>query len=279
MLLRNPRLKILYSPCEEFTNDLVTAIQTKTTREFKSKYRSTDVLLLDDVQFLSGREATQEEIFHTFNVLHSAGKQIVLTSDRPPSSIRKLANRLRSRFDGGMVADISKPDSELREAVLLKKCAGQKINLPLDLIHQLAEHFPNSIRDLEGGLVRLITYSRVTKRPPSPTLLKEVLDITQKETARVTNPKKVVEVVARYFSTPVPEITGKNRQANLILPRQIAMYILRTNLNISLISIAVLFNKSDHTSVIYSVNKIKTQLKTSPKTRVEVGEISERIFT
>lgn len=279
LISKNPKLKVLYSPCEEFTNDLVTSIQTKTTREFKIKYRSLDVLLLDDAQFLSGREATQEEIFHTFNVLHSLGKQIIIASDRPPSSIRKLADRLRSRFEGGMVADIGKPDSELREAVLLKKCAAQKINLPSGLIRQLAECFPNSIRDLEGGLIRLITYSRVANRPPSPTLLKEVLDLTQKETARNTNPKKVVEIVARYFSTPVSEITGKHRQANLVLPRQIAMYILRNNFNISLTVIANIFNKADHTSVIYSVNKIKAQIKTSPKTRVEIGEISERIFT
>ena len=279
MLSRNTKLKVLYSPCEEFTNELVNAIQTKTTRTFKSKYRGVDVLLLDDVQFLSGRESTQEEIFHTFNVLHSLGKQIVLASDRPPSSIRKLADRLRSRFEGGMVADIGKPDSELREAVLLKKCAAQKINLPTSLIHQLAEHFPNSIRDLEGGLVRLITYSKVTKRPPSPTLLKEVLDLTRRETARVISPKKVVEAVARYFSIPVAEVTGTNRQANLVLPRQVAMYLLRAHLNISLLQIANIFNKSDHTSVIYSVNKIKTKIKNSPKSREEIGEIKERIFT
>lgn len=279
LLFRNPRLRILYSPCEEFTNDLVTAIQTKTTREFKTKYRSIDVLLLDDAQFLSGREATQEEIFHTFNVLHSLGKQIIIASDRPPAAIKKLADRLKSRFEGGMVADIGKPDSELREAVLLKKCSAQKINLPTDLIRQLAEYFPNSIRDLEGGLIRLITYSKVTKRPPSPTLLKEVLDLTQKETAKAISPKKVVAVVAQYFSTPVSEITGKNRQASLVVARQIAMYTLRTELNIPLTTIAGIFNKSDHTSVIYSVNKIKAKIKTSAKTRAEIEEINERVFT
>jgi len=279
LLAKNPKLRVLYSSCDDFTNDLVTAIQTKTTPGFKNRYRNVDVLLLDDAQFLSGREFTQEEVFHTFNVLHSAGKQIVIASDCPPSSIKKLTERLRSRFEGGMVADISKPEKELREAVLLKKCDSQNINLPINIIQQLSDCFPDSLRDLEGGLVRLITYAKVSKRSPSPSLLKEVIDLTRKEAARATSPKKVVESVARYYSISITDIAGRSRRSGLVLPRQMAMYILRNDLHISLSKVADIFNKSDHTSVIYSVNKMNNQIRASKKTREEVGEIRRQLFT
>ena len=278
-LTRNPNLKIYYCGCEEFTNELVTSIQSKTTASFRNKYRSADMLLLDDVQFLSGRESTQEEVFHTFNVLFASGKQIILAGDRPPSAISKLAERLKSRFEGGIVADISKPELELREAVVLQKCKAQNITLSNQIIRLLAEHFQDNIRELEGGLIRLITYSKLTNKEISPTLLNEVVSLTTRTVTKQPNPKTVLEEVAKYFSVSVTDIKGRRRQTSFVKPRHLAMYLMRHDLKLPLAKIAELINRADHTSVIYSVNKTEKELKESSETREIIGEIRKRVYT
>ena len=279
VLARNLKLKVVYTTCEEFTNELVTAIQTKTTAGFRNKYRRSDVLMVDDVQFLSGRESTQEEVFHTFNVLLGAGKQVVLSCDRPPSAIKKLAERLQSRFEGGIIADISKPEIDLREAILLQKCLTQDITLPTEIIQLLAEEFPNSIRDLEGGLVRLITYAKLTNRSISTSLVKEVVQISAKQQVTKATPHSVLNASAKYFTLTPAEIRSSSRRSRIVRSRQLTMYILRTDLGMTLDSIAKLLNKSDHTSVIYSVNKVENEIKESSDTRETVGEIRELAFT
>jgi chromosomal replication initiator protein len=278
-LTKNPNLKIYYCGCEEFTNELVTSIQAKTTPSFRNKYRGADMLLLDDVQFLSGRESTQEEVFHTFNVLFASGKQIVIAGDRPPAAIGKLAERLKSRFEGGIVADIGKPEMELREAVVLQKCKAQNVTLPNQIIHLLAEHFQDNIRELEGGLVRLLTYSKLTNKQISPDLLNEVVSLTTRPVTGKPNPKEVLEEAAKYFSVSITAVKGRSRKANLVKPRRLAMYLMRRDLKLPLAKIAELLNRSDHTGVIYSVNKTENELKQSSETREIVGEIRRRVHT
>ncbi len=279
VLSKNTNLKVLYCSCEDFTNDLVTSIQTKTTGNFRNKYRNANMLLIDDVQFLSGRESTQEEVFHTFNALFAAGKQIVLTSDRSPVSINKLAERLRSRFEGGMIAEIGRPDIDLREAVLLQKCKARNINLPSQIIRLLAESFPSNIRDLEGGLIRLLTYSKMKGQQISTELVKEVVGLVDKSTLKEADPNLVLEEVAKFFSVSVKDIKGKGRQTELVFPRQIVMYLLRNSLDLPLAKIATLLNRSDHTGVIYSVNKIKLAMNESSEKSEMIEKIRERIFT
>ena len=279
VLKKSSNLKVIYSTCEEFTNDLVTAIQTKTTAGFRNKYRNADILLVDDVQFLSGRESTQEEVFHTFNFLLASGKQVVLSCDRPPSSIRKLAERLRSRFEGGIIADIGKPEIELREAILIQKSKSLGVTLPTDIIQMLAEKFPYSIRDLEGGLVRLITYSKLTNRGISTDLVREVVQITSQQERKKASVSSVLNATAKYFSLLPSDIRSSSRKPNVVKSRQIAMYILRNDLGLTLTSIADQLNKSDHTSVIYSVKKVEKEIKNSKGESEIVGEIRESIFT
>ena len=275
----NSSLKVMYTSCEDFTNELVSSIQLKTTTNFKTKYRHLDLLIVDDVQFLEGREYTQEEIFHTFNALFAEGKQIVLASDRPPTSIRKLSDRLRSRFEGGMIADIGLPDTELREAVIIKKSQDLGVKLPSEIVKYLAESYQKNIRDLEGGLVRLLSYSKLTKEPISKRLVERIIGLTNKKVSRETKPKIILERVAQYFDLTVGDLKSPRRNASLVYPRQIAMFILREDLKTPLIEIASLFNKKDHTSVIYSVGKIKSAAKNSPKTREILGEIRKSVFT
>ena len=278
-LAKNPKLKVVYCACEEFTNELVTAIQTKTTPNFRNKYRNSDVLLIDDIQFLSGRESTQEEVFHTINVLLTAGKQVVLTCDRPPSTIKKLAERLKSRFEGGIIADIGQPETELREAILVQKCKNQNITLPNEIIRVLAEKFPHSIRDLEGGLVRLITYSKLTNQPVSLSLVKEVVKISAQQGGPRATPISVLEAAAKYFSLTPSEIKSGSRRPKVVRSRQITMYILRTDLGLTLSNVAELLNKADHTSVIYSVKKVENDMKDSEETREIIENIRDVVFT
>ena len=279
VLSKNSKLKIVYTTCEEFTNELVASIQTKTTASFRNKFRNSDVLMVDDVQFLSGRESTQEEVFHTFNVLLSAGKQVVLSCDRPPSAIKKLAERLQSRFEGGIIADIGKPETDLREAILLQKCKTQNTILSTEIIQMLAREFPNSVRDLEGGLIRLITYAKLTNRKFSLGLVKEVVQISSKQKTTRATPKSVLDASSKYFTLTPTEIRSSSRRSRVVKARQFTMYILRSDLGLTLDSIAKLLNKSDHTSVIYSVNKVENEIKKSSEAREILGEIRDLAFT
>jgi len=278
-LAKNPKLKVFYSTCEEFTNDLVAAIQTKTTTNFRAKYRSADLLVIDDVQFLSGRESTQEEVFHTFNALFAARKQVVLAADRQPALIGRLAERLKSRFEAGMIADIAAPEFELREAVLYQKCKDRSVQLPTKIIRLLAQVYVNNIRDLEGGFIRLLTYSKFSNQPVSEDLVQQVLQLTRLEKTAQTNSDFVILQVAKYFSLSIKDLKSASRRSDIVFPRQIAMYILRMDLTLPLQKIASLLNKSDHTSVIYSVEKIKRVLDGSSKTRGLITQIRARVFT
>lgn len=276
---RNFNFKVLYCTSEAFTNEMIEAIQEKRNSSFRNKYRGVDVLLIDDIQFIAGRETTQEEFFHTFNELHGKGKQIIMTSDRPPKDIAKLEDRLRSRFEGGMIADIQAPDIDMRQAILLSKCRQQNIVLPPEVINYLATNVTSSIRDLEGSLTRLATQAQITHQPISLELAQKVVGVNQlaPTPGYLANPKKVIDVVCAYFSVKPAELKSPSRQAQLVLPRQLTMYLLRTDYKLQLTRVAEILNRKDHTTIIHGVDKIKKGVDNSTEIRGLVADIRSRL--
>lgn len=262
ILKKFPNYQVKYISMERFTNELVTAIQTSKAKEFKNEYIRLNVLILDDVQFLAGKEKTQEEFFHIFESLYQAGKQLILTSDRPPKSIPTLEDRLRSRFEGGMMADVNKPDLETRLAIIRNKLNEKNFFLDEDIILYLAENIYNNIRELEGALNKIIAYSQL--KNTSPTLV-EVIRQTEDliSTNRKTNltPDKIINSVAEFFKVKKEEIIGRCRKKNIIRPRQVVIYLLRKDLNLSFPEIGTFLGGRDHSTIIYTCEKIENELK------------------
>lgn len=261
-LSKQKNAKILYCTSEVFTNELIESIQKRNTPYFRNRFRRIDLLLIDDIQFIAGRESTQEEFFHTFNALYSSGKQIVLTSDRPPSEIKKLEERLKSRFEGGMIADIQNPDIDLREAILTSKCELQGQMVPLEVLRYIAQSSYGSVRDLEGCLVRITTRSKISNEPISVELAKKVIGSVAVET-KPASAKKVMELVANFFGIKVADLKSGNRQSRYVQPRQICMYLLRRDLGLPLERIAELLGKKDHTTVLHGVDKVEKNVVNS----------------
>ncbi|MEX0622084.1 MAG: chromosomal replication initiator protein DnaA [Candidatus Woykebacteria bacterium] len=274
-LIRNPDAKALYISSETFTNDMVEAIQKKQTIIFREKYRNLDLLLVDDVQFIAGRESTQEQFFHTFNELHAKSKQIVLSCDRDPSELSNLEERLKNRFVGGMVAKIDPPDLELREAILLAKAKRLGLSIEFPLIKLLAVQLGSSIRELEGALLRVAAVARLTNTKIDRETIKTAIGLQKqgKKTAA-----QVLERVASYFSLPVAVLKGTSRSREHVFPRQVAMYLLRKASNKSFYEIARRFNDKDHTTVIYSVNKVENMVENDTEIARIVEELKSGIF-
>jgi chromosomal replication initiator protein len=274
VLLDNPRANVLYVSCEKFTNDFIMALQNNCTPDFRNRYRQVDVLLIDDVQFLAGKETTQEEFFHTFNALHESGRQLVISSDRPPKEIQTLEARLRSRFEWGLQTDIGPPDVETREAILLKKAESENIKLPPEVSSFIARVIPSNIRELEGALIRLVAYASLTKQQITTQLAAEVLKsaVAQLPLARVTI-VKIKETVAGAHGLTVKEMDNGRRDQRLAGPRQIAMYIATSLTDYSLPQIARDFGKKDHTTIIYARNKIKDQMDRDETFRNKVVQL------
>lgn len=280
LLAKNPNLKIIYCMGEEFTNEIIEAIREKNTKSFKGKYRSAQVLLIDDIQFIAGKMAVQEEFFHTFNTLHREGAQIVLISDRPPSEIERLEERLRSRFEGGLIIDIQPPDFELRAAILLIKAASLNLVLPMDVAQLIAANIEDT-RRLEGFLRRLSTETQAKKIPLNPELVHELLGTNGGEESpppRNTSFKEVLEEVASYYNLKTGQIKGPKRDHPIALPRQILYYLLRTELNFTLEEIGELCGGRDHTTVIHGVAKITNLLPTSEKIRGDIKNIKQKVY-
>lgn len=268
------KAKIYYTPAESFMNEMVHAIQNRRTLDFKNKYRSLDVLLIDDIQFLSEKTQTQEEIFHTFNSLYDARKQIVLTSDRPPKEISHLEERLVSRFQSGLVADIQPPDLETRAAILKKKAAQEGFSVPNDVVYFIAESVTSNIRDLEGSLIRVAAFGSVSDREMTVELAREVLkNLIGGNGKRPATIDSIQKAVAGFFSLPEESLRSKKRTKELVLPRQIAMYLCRELTGASLNDIGGRFGGKDHSTVIHAIAKIK-QLATHDQ---EIGHQLERI--
>ena len=274
-----PELKVVYVTSEIFTNEVIHSIQKGKMNDFHNKYRNVDVLLIDDIQFLAGKERTQEEFFHTFNTLHNNYKQIVITSDRLPKEIPTLEDRLRSRFEWGLMVDIAPPDFETRVAILKKKADKEKIKVPDDVIYYIAENIKSNIRELEGALIRLLAHASLNNSEITLDFTKRILSgIFGKIEKKKIDAEEVKTVVSSYFSISVEDIEGGKRSQDYTIPRQIAMYLIREFTNLSLPQIGTLFGGRDHTTVLYSIDKIKRELKKDENLKAAVEEIRRMLI-
>ncbi len=279
ILDRAPGRRVAYIPSEQFTNEMISAIQSGRTPEFRQRYRRIDVLLVDDVHFLGNKEGTQEEFFHTFNSLYDAQKQIVITSDRPPQEIPGLQERLVSRFEWGLVTDIKPPDFETRVAILQKKAAEDRLVLDDDVIEYIARHRKTSVRQLEGAVIKLLAYSSLTRREITLELAREALggsDEPEPEPQRAT-PEEIRRRTAEAWDVTVDGLTSRRRTRNLTVPRQIAMYLIKTLLDLPYTEIGGLFGDRDHSTVIHSVNKVEAEMASDPEFRVRVRELQDEL--
>jgi chromosomal replication initiator protein len=269
--------QVLYVSSEEFTNDLINAIRTHTTQAFREKYRRIDVLLIDDIQFIAGKESTQEEFFHTFNTLHGQDKQIVISSDRPPKALVTLEERLRSRFEWGLTADIQPPDFETRIAILRSKADRAGYPIPDDILETIARRVQSNIRELEGALTRIVAFANLSGLPLTPQLVESALADLLPHRGEV-QPEEVVRKVADVFGLPMDRMLGRDRSKDVALPRQIAMYLLRQEANISLPQIGVALGGRDHTTILYGIEKITDMLERDDRLRRQLIEIREQLY-
>ncbi len=279
VLQRSRSAKVVYLSSEQFTNELITSIQTRTTGRFRDRYRTVDALLIDDIQFIAGKESTQEEFFHTFNVLYDAHKQLVLSSDRPPKEIAGLEERLVSRFEWGLVTDIQPPDLETRIAILRKKAEAASVEVPDEVTDFIARQITSNIRELEGALIRVVAYCRFFSKPLSAEVAKEVLkDMVREVAARVT--AELIQVrVAEHFQVPQEELRGLRRQRSVLYPRQVAMYLCRTLTDLSLPEIGRAFGGRDHSTVFHAVAKVAQEIAQDRHKKRLVEHLVERITT
>jgi len=268
--------QVLYVSSEEFTNDLINAIRTHNTQAFRERYRRIDILLIDDIQFIAGKESTQEEFFHTFNTLHGQDKQIVMSSDRPPKAMSTLEERLRSRFEWGLTADIQSPDLETRIAILSSKAEKSNLKVPIEILEQIARQFTSNIRELEGALTRVVAYAELRGKPLSEELVNVALTdlIPQRNTYE---PNRVVDVVASVFGISSEKLLGRDRTREAALPRQVAMYLLRQEANVSLPQIGQVLGGRDHTTVIYACEKVADLMEKDEILRRQIVQIREKL--
>ncbi len=258
---QNSKIKVLYISSEKFTNEMINSIRDDRTVAFRDKYRSVDVLLIDDIQFLAGKERTQEEFFHTFNTLYDSNKQIVITSDRPPKDIPTLENRLISRFEWGLITDIQPPDLETRIAILRKKAQAENLSVPTEVIDFIAEKIPSNIRQLEGALTKLVAFSSFTKKELSVSLAQDILkDIIPLENKKISI-GQIQKAVTDYYTIKVNSLLSKKRTKDIVLARQVAIYLSRELTDLSLTSIGEAFGRRDHTTIIHSYTKIKNKIE------------------
>ena len=278
ILDNNPSAKVVYVSSEKFTNELINAIKDDKNEDFRNKYRNVDVLLIDDIQFIAGKERTQEEFFHTFNALHDANKQIILSSDRPPKEIPTLEDRLRSRFEWGLIADIQVPDFETRMAILKKKADVENLNVANEVMGYIATRIKSNIRELEGALIRIIAYSSLTNREVTVDLASEALkDIISKKQGKHITIDIIQDVVSSYFNLRVEDLKSQRRTRNVAYPRQIAMYLSRKLTDMSLPKIGEEFGGRDHTTVIHAYEKISENLKTDDSLQHTINDITKKL--
>ena len=281
ILEKNPNSKVLYVTSEEFTNEVIESIRSgnaSAMNKLREKYRTIDVLMVDDVQFIIGKESTQEEFFHTFNALHSAGKQIILTSDKPPKDMETLEDRIRSRFEWGLMADIGTPDYETRMAILRKKVEADDMILSDDILNYIATNIKSNIRELEGALNKLLAYSNLEKTEITMQIaMKELQNIITPDKPREITPQLIIEVVSEHFQISLDQMISKNRSNSIARPRQIAMYLCKEMTDTPLESIGSLLGGRDHSTVIHGVNKIDDEYKVNEQTRNLIETIKKKI--
>lgn len=279
ILGQNPNQRVLYVSSEKFTNELINAIKDDKNEEFRAKYRNIDVLLIDDIQFIAGKDRTQEEFFHTFNALYDANKQIILSSDKPPKDINTLEERLRSRFEWGLIADIQAPDLETRIAILRKKAQLENLNVSDEVMFFIADKIASNIRELEGALNRVIAFATLHDSEITIDLATEALkDILSAPKAKIINSTIIIDAVARYFDLKIDEFKSRKRNREVAYPRQIAMYLCRDLTDMSLPKIGEEFGGRDHTTVIHACDKISDELATIPETKITIEELKKNIL-
>ena len=279
---QNPSTHILYVTSEEFTNEVIENMRTNNNatamQRFRDKYRTVDVLMVDDIQFIIGKEATQEEFFHTFNALHAMGKQIVISSDKPPKDMETLDDRFKSRFDMGLMADIGYPDYETRMAILNKKIEEKNFNLDESIRKYIAENIQSNIREIEGALNKLIAFSRLEKIDITMDIAeRELQNFISPNISREITPQLIIEVVSEHFGITVDQMASKNRSSNVVRPRQIAMYLCNTMTDSSLQAIGVLLGGRDHSTIIHGANKIEEEINKDDSTKSLVETIKKKI--
>jgi chromosomal replication initiator protein len=270
-------LNVLYVTSEKFTNEIINAIRFQKTEEFRTKYRQIDILLVDDIQFIAGKESTEEEFFHTFNTLHNANKQIVVTSDRPPKAIHSLQDRLRSRFEWGLLADIQPPEYEHRLAILRSKAESLHFTIPSSVIEYVARPECSSVRELEGALNRVIAYATLHDAPLTVNLAARALeDIYSEAKPRSTlTVTEVLEGVCRYYNVDPELVRGKQRDREIVWPRQVAMYLMREETNASLLQIGSELGGRDHTTIMHGWEKVHTEVTNNDRIRREIAAVLE----
>ena len=274
----NANAHVLYVSAEAFTNQLITAIQNRKMEEFRQQYRQPDALLIDDIQFIAGKEQTQEEFFHTFNELYESGNQIVITSDKSPSLIPHLEERLRTRFEWGLIADLQAPDVETRVAILRAKALEQGLNVPNDVLHLIAARYKKNIRELEGSLTRILAYSRLTREPLSPSLIQSALaSLETNEPKLPPSPTLIIDTICTYFDISREALLSKSREKRVAYPRQLAMYLMREVAHRSLIEIGDELGGRDHSTVHHGWQKMDRSLSIDPETKTDIGNLREMI--
>ncbi|MDQ0417875.1 chromosomal replication initiator protein [Croceifilum oryzae] len=279
VLAHNPNSRVVYLSSEKFTNEFINAIRDNRAIGFRNKYRTVDILLIDDIQFLAGKEQTQEEFFHTFNALHEENKQIIISSDRPPKEIPTLEDRLRSRFEWGLITDVQPPDLETRIAILRKKAIADQLDVPSDVLATIADRVDTNIRELEGALIRVVAYSALMNQPISADLAAEALkDIMPNARPKVITISDIQQAVSTYYRLRVEDLKSKKRTKTITLPRQIAMFIAREMTDYSLPKIGEDFGGRDHTTVIHAHEKINRALLSDPHLQQAVDELKKRIL-
>ena len=278
---QNSETKVLYVTSEEFTNEVIESIRSGNAAamtKLREKYRTVDVLMVDDVQFIIGKESTQEEFFHTFNVLHSAGKQIILSSDKPPKEMETLEERFRSRFEWGLIADIQPPDYETRMAILRKNAESCDMEIDEEIIDYIATNIKSNIRELEGAFNKIIAFAKLNKVTPTLSLAEEALkDIIYPDKPKEITPLLIINVVSEHFGVNPDDITSKKRNSEFVQPRQVVMYLCRELTDTSLTTIARLLGKKDHTTVIHGINKISEEINSNEELKNKIEIIKKKI--
>lgn len=279
MLEANPQTKVLYVSSEKFTNEFVAAVKEGRAKEFKDRYRNVDLLLIDDIQFIGGKEQTQEEFFHTFNELHQQGKQVIMTSDRPPKAIPALEDRLRSRFEWGMIADVSNADLETRIAILQSKAQEKHFEIDYEIASLIATEIQSNIRELEGALNKVIAFHQLKDQKPSKQSVKAILASFEEQNMRSSvTPRELIAEVAKFYDIDINDVLGKSREKRLAFPRQIIMYLLREELKLSYPAIGDELGGRDHTTAMHAHTKISQQIGEDLKLKQDIDLIKQRMY-
>ena len=275
-----PRKRVAYATSEKFTNEFITSIQQGKIDDFRARYRRIDLLLIDDIQFIADKERTQEEFFHTFNAIHEDGKQIVLSSDRPPKAILTLEERLRSRFEWGLIADLTAPDLETRIAILRAKAEEQGMPITSDVIEFIARKIVSNIRELEGALNRIVAYASMGAQPISIELAQAVLsNVLYNPKKRQVTPERIAKAVSDYYGVGMEQLQGQKREKSIVVPRQIAMYLMREETDVSLLRIGAELGGRDHSTVLHACDKINREMQVNDEMRREVAAVRELIYS